>query len=71
MEGSSRTSTVSGSLDELESHEERMRTFMNHYCSLNKQVVSSMEIAIRRIEDQLREREEREQDYERKGSDHP
>jgi hypothetical protein len=30
-----------------------------------------MEIAIRRIEDQLREREEREQDYERKGSDHP
>jgi hypothetical protein len=60
-----------GTSEDVQEHAKRLRTIVNEYGSLNKDVVSSIEATIRRIEDRLSQSEEREDDYEGRGSDYP
>jgi energy-coupling factor transporter ATP-binding protein EcfA2 len=57
--------------EDVESHARQLRTMVNEYGYLSKDVVSRMEATIRRIEDQLTEREEREHGYEEEGWGNP
>jgi hypothetical protein len=67
------SSTLSdlGTAEDIQVHAEQLRTMVNEYGLLSEDVVSSMEATIRRSEDDLFQREEREHDYEEEGWGNP
>jgi Restriction endonuclease len=60
-----------GTSEDVQEHAERLRTIVNEYGCLNKEVVSSIEVTIRRIEDLLSKSEESEGDYKETGPGFP